>query len=510
MSSTPTNVLFEGRSPPLLAPTARPATGARYRLAPKLDLIDQGRGGVLLGLQPLLAMRLNAAGFSLLKRLSPTEALSLDDVAAGVPGLSLLQAEAFLDDLARRRLLSRDPAPLQKWPSVSIIVAARGRPAATRACIRSLLSLDYPRELLEILVVDDASDPPLALALRDLAVSIVRLGRNRGQSAARNLAATEAVGELLAFTDNDCHATPDWLRLLVPHFGDPEIAAVGGRVVAPPSNGSMAAFEAARSPLDMGSIEGPVGPDEPVAYMPTCNLVVRRDALMAVGGFATDLRVGEDVDFIWRLLRTGARVHYASSGQVVHDHRVRLGALLARRADYGASEGELQARHPECRSTIALPRANLLGLGALVSVWSATTLGVALALVALALVSAELVGKRRRLRGLMVDVPADRLVASVLREHAASFYHFGHHATRYYGVPLVAAGLLWPPLLPVVAMLLVVPPAWDHRRIRPAVSLPAFVALYWLEMAAYQLGVWRGCLARRCWRPLLPRIRWRP
>ncbi len=503
MSSASTGALVEPRSPPV----AERAPNAQYRLAAEFDLLGQAGGGVLLSLSPLLVMRLNAIGFALLERLSPKEARSPGDVAAGVPGLSPLQAESFLDDLAHRRLLSREPVPPLDWPSVSVIVAAHGRPSATRACVQSLLALDYPRDRLEILVVDDASEPPLAEALVGLRVPLVRLDRNLGQSAARNLAAAQASGELLAFIDNDCQAAPDWLHHLVPHFDDPNVAAVGGRVVAPPPNGPVAAFEAVRSPLDSGPVEGEVGPDEPVAYLPSCNLVVRRDALLAVGGFAADMRVGEDVDFIWRLLGTGARVRYATATDVVHHHRVQLRALLARRADYGASEADLQARHPGCRSIMKVPRATLLVLAALASVGSAWTLGAALALATLASVGGELVGKRRRLRAMAVDVPAGRLIASVLREHAASLYHFGHHATRYYGLPLVAVGLLWPPLLPVVAMLLIVPPVWDHRRLRPALPLPAFVALYLLEMAAYQLGVWRGCLARRCWYPLLPRLR---
>lgn len=504
--SAPAGALLETRSPAM----TRPAPLARYRLASGLDLLERERGGVLLSLYPLLAVRLNAIGWNLLRRLSTTEARSAADLAAGVQGLSPAPAAAFLDDLSRRRLVSREPVTPRAWPSVSIIVAARGRPSATRACVRSLLALDYARERLELVVIDDASEPPLAAALAGLPVPVVRLDRNLGQSAARNLAAAAATGELLAFIDNDCEAAPDWLRELVPHFGDPQVVAVGGRVMAPAPDGPVAAFEAVRSPLDMGPVAGPVGPAEPVAYLPTCNLVVRRRAWLAAGGFAAEMRVGEDVDFVWRLLGTGGRVHYESGARVVHHHRLRLQALLARRADYGASEADLQARHGAGRSTMHVPRAGLMVLAALPALWFAGAAGAVLLLAALALAAAELIAKRRRLRALAVDVPARLVAASVLREHAASLYHFGHHVTRYYGLPLVLAGLLWPPLLPVVTLLVVAPPIADYLRLRPALPLPAFVALYGLEMAAYQLGVWRGCLATRCWYPLLPRIRWRP
>jgi hypothetical protein len=87
-------------------------------------------------------------------------------------------------------------------------------------------------------------------------------------------------------------------------------------------------------------------------------------------------------------------------------------------------------------------------------------------------------------------------------------YHLSANATRYYGLSVLAAALLWPPLLPAAAVLLLVAPISDYSRSRPALSLPAFVHLYWLEMAAYQLGAWGGCLNRRTLRPLLPTVRW--
>jgi len=482
----------------------------RYKIAPGLELVASARGGTLFSLRPLMAMRLNTVGTALLSGLSVSEGCTAAELAARVPDLSPMEAEAFLDGLVPRRLIVREPASPTQWPSVCVIVAAYGRPTATRACVRSLLSLDYPSDQVEIVVVDDASDPPLAPVLADLPVRLLRLECNVGQSAARNFAAAQAESELLAFTDNDCVAASDWLRNLVPYFHDPEIVIVGGRVVAPPPTGRVAAFEAVRSPLDMGLVNGPVGPREAVTYLPTCNLIVRRDVLLAIGGFTNRMRLGEDVDFVWRVLRDGGRAYYATAGEIIHDHRVQLVTLLRRRADYGFSEADLKLRHPENEAIMHLPRAGLLALVSLPLSAVSWTAGTALALLALAIVSVELVSKSRRLRRLDLAVPTRRLVASMLREHAASLYHLGRYVTRYYGLPLVGASALWPPLIPLAAILILVPPIWDHQRFKPALSLPAFVALYWLEMAAYQLGVWRGCLARRCWRPLLPLIRWRP
>jgi mycofactocin system glycosyltransferase len=454
-----------------------------------------------------MGMRLNRQAFALLSAVADGGRTA--DAAARAAGLSAMDAAHFLDRLARRRLLVRTPPAPGRWPQVSIIVAARGRHRATRACVDSLLALAYPGERCEIIVVDDASEPPLAAALAGLPIRLIRLDRNIGQSAARNLAAADARGELLAFIDNDCIADPAWLRSLVPYLDDPAVAMVGGRVVAPPPARPVAAFEAVRSPLDMGAIASGVGPDEVVAYLPTCNFVVRRDVLLAASGFDADMRLGEDVDFTWRVLRTGARACYVPLGHVTHHHRERLGPLLRRRADYASSEADLQRRHPAGRRVMPMPRASFLMLAAVTALPMSGPVAIALAVLVAMLLTHEMAGKRRRIRELGITLPASRIGAAVLREHTASMYGLSANVVRYYGLPLLGLAALVPVLLPATAVLFVLAPTMDHRRLKPACGLPVFIGLSWLEMAAYQLGVWRGCLARRTLRPLLPILHWR-
>ncbi len=478
---------------------------ARYRLQAGLELIPGEQGGLLLCLRPLLVMRLNPQAFALLSGLGGERTVA--EAVASLPSLSPADALTFLDSLAGCRLLARKPPVTGRWPRVSIIIPAHGRPAATRACVESLLALNYPAGQREIIVVDDASEPPLIRRLADLPVRLLRQEQNSGQSAARNRAAKEAGGDVLAFIDNDCVADPDWLHTLVPYLDDPAVGIVGGRVIAPLPAGPVAVFEAVRSPLDMGSAGGNVGPGEAIAYLPTCNLLVRRGLLLAQGGFAADMRLGEDVDFIWRALSTGTRACYVPEGQIVHYHRVRLGALLGRRADYGSSEADLQRRHPQGRRVMRLPKVSMLLLAMLAALMLAWPLSLALAALALALLVVESIQKRHQLHRAGVNLTMRRVCEAVLREHGASLYHLSANATRYYGLPLLAAALCWPTVLPALAVLLLVAPACDYRRLKPKLSLPVFMALYWLEMAAYQLGVWRGCLRRGTLQPLLPIIR---
>lgn len=511
------NQTTQARTPAECIPatSAVSASQARYGLQPRLTLLPSSAGdatvpaggGCLFSARPLMAMRLNPTAFALVAAVS-AEARSACDAAVAA-GVSPREAASFLDCLLARRLLLRLPPLPSAWPDVSVIIAARNRHAATRACVRSLLALDYPATALEIIVVDDASEPPLAPALDGLPIRVMRLDRNLGQSAARNLAATEANGGILAFIDNDCLAAADWLRKLVPHFADAAVGIVGGRVTAPPPSGPVAAFEAARSPLDMGALGGDVGPAEAVAYLPTCNFLIRRDTFLAAGGFTPEMRLGEDVDLTWRCLAQGTKARYEPAGEVTHLHRDRLGALLRRRADYASSEADLKRRHPGAHRVLQAPRLVLLTLLAttLVAVFWPAALVLSLAVVALFV--SEAIGKRRRVGRIGVSLPLSRVFAAVLREHGASLHGLSADVIRYYGLPLLLAAVLVPALWPAAAILALTAPLVDHLRLRPACGRATFVGLYWLEMAAYQLGVWRGCLARRTFAPLLPIVHWR-
>ena len=355
--------------------------------------------------------------------------------------------------------------------------------------------------------MDDASEPPLSGALEDLPVRVLRLEANAGQSAARNLASEAARGEVIAFIDNDCLADPDWLRALIPPLCEPGVDVAGGRVLSSPPDGKVAAFEAVRSSLDMGVRGGAVGPREPVAYLPSCNLAADRETLRRLGGFDEGMALGEDADLVWRAARAGSGVRYEPAAKIVHRHRTRLLAFLRRRADYGSSEADLQLRHPEARRTMMVPVVGTMALAALPMLPVSRQASLGLTVLAALVLCTECGVKLRRLRRAGVRLPAGEVLAAVIRQHGAGIYHLGMNVVRYYSLPLLGASLLWPALLPPVLALMVIPAVVDHKRLRPKMSVTSFACLYWSELAAYQVGVWRGCLSWRTFRPLIPKLR---
>ena len=90
---------------------------------------------------------------------------------------------------------------------------------------------------------------------------------------------------------------------------------------------------------------GAGGPRSRIAYVPAAAVIARVAAITAVGGFDPAFRAGEDVDLVWRLVRSGWRVRYEPSVSVLHTPRRSWRALARQRAVYGASAAALARRH---------------------------------------------------------------------------------------------------------------------------------------------------------------------
>jgi cellulose synthase/poly-beta-1,6-N-acetylglucosamine synthase-like glycosyltransferase len=113
-------------------------------------------------------------------------------------------------------------------PSVSLIVAAHDEEASIAHWVRSALALDYPRELLEVVVVSDgSSDRTRELATEAGADLVLQVPRG-GKVAALNAAAEQARGDVLAFSDANSTWQEDALMRLVARFDDPGIGYVCG------------------------------------------------------------------------------------------------------------------------------------------------------------------------------------------------------------------------------------------------------------------------------------------
>jgi mycofactocin system glycosyltransferase len=429
-------------------------------------------------------LEVRPAGRQLLSRLVPGE-----EVALAAPRPAELR---FLRHLAGLGLVELRPAG-STWPSLTIVVPVRDRPAELAACLRSLDEVRYGGRRPGVVVVDDGSTSPISVPL---GVRLVRLPRSQGPAGARNAGAAICRTELIGFIDCDCTADPGWLQALVPELADPEVAAVGGRVLPMSGRGWLERYEAVRSPLDLGSKRAGARPQDAVPYLVTANMVIRRSALQAVGGLDSRLRCGEDVDLSWRLCAAGHRLTYQPAAVVHHRHRGAPVDFVRTRVSYATSEAALLARHPGNGRWLGLsPGIAALLVGALGGLLGRRSLVAAGALVA----GAELAATATKLETLGVSRSIS--TPALLRGQANGLYFLARQLSRYYGLPAalvalgarrhrVAAGL-------AVAAASLVPATVDWWRLHPSMPLPGFVAASMLDDVAYQLGLWLGCLRQR-------------
>ncbi len=479
----------------------------RCSIAPEVRLIESKTGSWIIAPSPLRVWQVRPSALRLLQRCR--EGHTLAEAVAVVPGLRTRTALRFLERLAEHGVLHFEPARVaSELPSVSVVIPVRNRPRAIDNCLAAIDQLDYPRDRLEIIVVDDASTDETPSTVERwaarLPLRLIRMSSRSGPSACRNRGAAEARGEVLAFTDSDCLPEPTWLLDLVPELSIPRVVAAGGAVLPAAEESWLQRYEAVRSPLYHGRARAVVQPRSPVPYLATANLIIRRCCFLAAGGFA-EIHPGEDVDLIWRLCARGARVHYRPDGIIRHDHRDRLWPFMRRRAAYAGSEAVLLQRHPENGRYLVVPMPLVLGVA-----W--TLLNIAArrrrpwcgSIVPLA----ELALATWKVKSEGVPIGARAVVGALLRGYGAFLYWSAFNVSRYYAVPLLGFSLAASPagirraLRLALGACLLGPAIVDWFRSRPRLSLARFALAHVLDALAYHLGTLAACVRHRTLRSL--------
>ena len=246
---------------------------------------------------------------------------------------------------AKPALLARPSlpaAPAAPAATFSVIICTRNGRTRLGKCLLAVSKLaggDF-----ETLVVDDGSNDGAAdfVAAHFPRVRLLRLAPG-GLSAARNAGAAAAVGDILAFTDDDCEPDREWLTRLRRVFADGRFAAAGGPNLPPcPQSWREAVVGAAPGAPSHVMLD-----DDEAEHLPGCNLAVTRVAFAAIGGFDPQFHTaGDDVDFCWRLRAAGFRLGFAPGAFVWHWRRPRLRAFLRQQLGYGRAERLLIAKHP--------------------------------------------------------------------------------------------------------------------------------------------------------------------
>ncbi len=196
-------------------------------------------------------------------------------------------------------------------PLVTVIIPVRDDPAGIRQVLVCLKKQTLPGNRFEVIIGDDGSRPDLApdTATRNLDVKRVT-GPPLTSYAARNLAARQARGQVLAFCDADCLPEPTWLEggLAMLEGADLVAGEVQFRAPDRPTMWSLLTIDLFLDQKQNVSLSRGV----------TANLIVRRNDFENMGGFDQSLPSGGDYDFVGRMVDSGARLRFGPNAVVGH------------------------------------------------------------------------------------------------------------------------------------------------------------------------------------------------
>ena len=441
----------------------------------------RGRSGtVLVAGSPATFFRVTATGAAILDALEDDTALPTGH-------------EALTDRLVFTGAVHPDAG--EPWPHTDLTVVVPVRSRADDPQISGLTSSLAP---LRVLVVDDASPAPVVLDDDGGRVSVLRLDVNVGPAAARNHGLAAVGTGAVAFVDADVMVEAATLTRLAGHLRRDRVVAAAPRVRGMPGAGIVALHEERACPLDMGRDPSWVRDSARVRYVPSACMVARTDALRGAGGFDESMRTGEDVDLVWRLANAGHLVRYDPSLIAFHRARATLRRALAQRVGYGRSAATLARRHG---AAIAPFRSSAVDAVALL------TLAVGAWLPGVVLLTVSLMMRCARL--LRLGAPPGAAWSLTAASATSLIAHCAAALVRAW-FPLVIAGAILSPRAGIVVLLALLVRAVAAVRVSRPRSACVAAVLGPLGDLAYCAGVWRGVIAERSVRPLLPVIRWRP
>jgi glycosyltransferase involved in cell wall biosynthesis len=184
-------------------------------------------------------------------------------------------------------------------PIVSFVVPVFNSENDVARCLLSIRNLQFPKDQYELLIMDNGSTDRTHHIMHYLGFAFAVVTQVN-VSALRNRGAATAQGQYVAFIDSDVELSPHWLQGALKGFENPRVVACGCFPRAP----KQATWVQQTWELHQRGRNRAVEPAL-VPWLPSMNLIVRRDDFFAVAGFNEELETAEDVDLCYRLEARG-------------------------------------------------------------------------------------------------------------------------------------------------------------------------------------------------------------
>lgn len=224
-------------------------------------------------------------------------------------------------------------------PLISVVITTLNDGDTVEACVRSIFNQSYHN--FELILVDAKSPDGTyakAMDLEELSKHFKNCKRYLPISAdanspakGRNLGVKMASGSVIAFTDGDCIAQPNWLANLVRHLSRKSGIVGGPNIIRHRRESKMldAIDRVLATPLGSGGSPQfcRINQIREVQYVPACNMAIDKRLFDDIGGFDENLRYNEDTDLCSRIRKKGYSITYVP--QSIVDHFMGVESLLA-------------------------------------------------------------------------------------------------------------------------------------------------------------------------------------
>ena len=242
---------------------------------------------------------------------------------------------------------------MERTPEISVVISTKDRPERLGRQLAALRAQSVPADAFEVIVVDDGSGPETgALLAREAehfpegSLRTIRREVSAGPATGRNEGWRAARGELIAFTDDDCEASPGWLEALLRAAAEHPGSFLQGRILPLPSE------------LDgFGPFSHTIRIEALSRGFETANIAYPRELLERLGGFdetAFGKAGGEDTDLGWKAIAAGSEPVFVEDA-LAHHAVLHLGPLgLLERATRWDETVLAYKRHPGLRKTLVL------------------------------------------------------------------------------------------------------------------------------------------------------------
>jgi cellulose synthase/poly-beta-1,6-N-acetylglucosamine synthase-like glycosyltransferase len=225
----------------------------------------------------------------------------------------------------------------QELPKISIIVAAYNNQDTIGECLKSVLSQNYPKDHFEVIVMDGGSKDATVKIAEGFPVKVLSIPINC--PAAYNYAMKIAAHPILGYVDSDAKVEADWLKKLVPHLTEYQVAGVSGSIETWNSNNPWAksiGYEIKNRYQRIGKYTGRIA---------TMNLLMKRTVIEEAGGWDENLPSQYDTDLGFRISARGYKIAYEPRALCYHFNRPTLKAYYRQQLQYGRNTLRLYFKH---------------------------------------------------------------------------------------------------------------------------------------------------------------------